>query len=142
MRVAIFTILLVAFIGYSKALAGTEVHSYGAYTNSANSEVYFDYKLLNYKRGLFLGICPTTKQLQWGYWFRLEGSGPEYSFRQMTVQDDIASIGTNEVYLSVVAGKIVIDHDNDTMKIDIQVEQAGVTNQFVGNGTYTIQQPK
>jgi hypothetical protein len=142
MRVAIFTILVVAFIGCSKALAGTELHAYGAYTNSANSEVYFDYDLLNYKRGLFLGICPTTRQLQWSYWFRLEGAGPEYNFRQMTVQDGIASVGTSRVYLSVVAGKVVIDHDGTAMTIDIQVEQAGVTNQFVGNGTYTIQQPK
>jgi hypothetical protein len=138
MRVSILTILAIVFISCTKACAGTEVHFYGAYTNKADSVIYHDYDLLNYKRGLFLGICPTTKQLQWAYWFRLAGERSTYSPNQFTVQDDISSVGTTKVYLKVVSGSVVLDRSSQTMTVDIQVEQAGSTNQFIGNGTYSF----
>ena len=137
MRVTILAILAAVHIGCTKSSAGTEVHFYGSYTNAMSGEIHYDFDVLNYKRGLFLGICPTTKQLQWSYLYTLAGNGSTYTSHQLTVQDDIASVGqASKVYLKVVAGTVVIDHSAHTMSIDIQVEQAGVTNQFIGNGTY------
>lgn len=141
MRVAAFIVLLAAFIGCTKARAGTEVHSFDCHAKTPGGETHYEFDLLHYKRGLFLGICPTTKQLQWDYWFDLIGEGPAFSFHQMRVRSEFASAGQpDKVFLSVVAGNIVIDRNAHKLKIDIQLERAGVTNQFAGNGTYSFRE--
>jgi hypothetical protein len=101
------------------------------------SEKHYECELRNFKRKLFLGIFPTTKQAQWSYHFDLVGEGPTYSLDQLRVDDSFA---LTNVSLKVVSGHLTIDHSGHTVAIDIRVEQAGITNQFIGNGTYSFQE--
>ena len=141
MRYGILTFVAVAILAIAitcctKGLVSTEAHLYGHYTNMVTAEAHYDIDLLNYKRS-FLDLSHDKKQPRWGYLFDLVGQGPHYSWHHLSVLDDIASARKSSItFLHVASGDVTIDPDSHTMTIDIQVEQAGVTNQFIGNGRY------
>ena len=103
MRIILCTILAVIGLGCTTVGAGTTVDLWGSYTNKLGGEKHYDFDLRNFKTGLFLRICPTTKQLQWSYHFDLAGEGPKYSVGQLTVDDSVAyNVNLTNVYLKVV----------------------------------------
>ena len=141
MRLLIIAILAIVILGHTTAFAGTTVDMWGSDTNAQGVQTDCAFELRNFKRGLFFGICPTTKQLQWSYHFELSGKGPQYGVRMVKVDDSLAfDQQLTKVYLKVVSGSVTVDHNAQRVEVDIQVDQAGVTNQFVGNGTYSFHQ--
>jgi hypothetical protein len=141
MRRLIIATLTIAISGHATAFAGTTVDMWGSDTNAQGIQTDCAFELRNFKGGLFLGICPTTKQLQWSYHFELSGEGPQYGVRTVRVDDSLAfDQQLTKAYLKVVSGHIAVDQNAQSVEIDIQVEQAGATNQFVGNGTYSFHQ--
>jgi hypothetical protein len=137
MRIILSAILAITALGCNPVCAGTTVDLWGSYTNKLSGEKHYDFDLRNFKVGLFLGICPTTKQLQWSYHFDLAGQGPKYGADQLKVDDNVAyNLNLTNVYLKVVSGSVTIDRGFHTLTIDLRVEKDGATNSFVGNGAY------
>jgi hypothetical protein len=140
-RLLTIATLSIVILGHTTAFAGTTVDMWGSDTNEQGIQRDCAFELRNFKRGLFLGICPTTKQLQWSYHFELSGEGPQYDVRTVSVDDSLAfDQQLTKVYLKVVSGHVLVDRKAQSVEIDIQIEQAGVTNQFVGNGAYSFHQ--
>jgi len=137
MRVALFIILAMLVSGCRQSPPDTTVDFWISYTNTPSSGKHYDFELRNFKHGLFLGICPTTKQLQWSYHFDLAGESATYDLNQLKVDDSVAGDAQlTKVYLKVISGHVTIDRSGHTVTIDIQIQKDGVTNNFVGNGTY------
>jgi hypothetical protein len=82
---------------------------------------------------LFWDSCgPSTKSLQWAYTFNLAGNGTNYSSEQIALTDD------NGKSIKIISGQITTDAKCKKATVDIDIEQAGTTNKFIGNGEYKI----
>src|SRR5690349_12604329 len=115
------------------AFAGVTLDFWHSYVPPQTGVTNYGFHLADYKRGLFWGSCgPSTKSLQWSYTFNLAGDGTNYSNGQITLEDD------NGKPLKIVSGQIVIDPKRNKADINIQIEQSGATNKFIGNGDYKI----
>jgi len=113
--------------------AGTVLDFWHDYTPPQTDEKHHGFHLANYKRGLFFGSCGiSTRSLQWGFTCDLAGDGPVYEAGKLTLT------GEDLKPIKIVAGRITIDGKQTTAVITLEVEQAGRTNQFIGNGTYRI----
>jgi hypothetical protein len=130
MRVALFITLVMFVSGCTQSSSDTTADMWSSYTDAPSGEKHCMFDLRYFKKGLLLGICPTTRQLQWSYHFDLVGDGPKYRPEQLKVTD------TSDENVKVVSGQVLIDHN--TAMIDIQIEQAGTTNEFLANGTYLL----
>ncbi len=137
MRTVTICLGLALMLFGAKAQAGTTLDFWHSYVPAEKRETHYGFHLTCYKRGLFFGSCgPSTKSLQWAFTFDLAGQGPVYPARQVSVSDD------NSQPLRVVSGQVVIDEKRHTATIDLEVESAGRTNKFIGNGTYRIHRLK
>jgi hypothetical protein len=71
------------------------------------------------------------------YHFDLAGERPTYNLDQLRVDDSIAGDAQlAKVYLKVASGHVMIDRTGHIVTIDIQIQKDGITNDFIGNGTY------
>jgi hypothetical protein len=137
MIIARITSLAVIFLASASAFAGTELSFWHSYVHAQTSETHHAFRLADFKRGLFWGSCgPSTKSLRWSFNFNLAGDGPVYPGRQIILSDD------NAQTLRVVSGQVVTDAKRGTATIAIEIESAGATNKFVGNGEYRIKKAK
>ena len=115
------------------AFAATTLDFWHSYVHAKTAQKHYGFHLSKYKRGLFVGPCGfSTHSLRWRYGFDLAGEGPIYDANKLVLSDD------NYKPLHVVSGQIVTDLKGGTAKINIQIEQGGSTNQFIGNGEYRI----
>jgi hypothetical protein len=134
MRVVIFVIMIAAVLVATSVRAVTKLDFWHAYRHAQAHETHYGFHLTAYKRGLFWGSCgPSTKSQQWAFTFDLAGDGPIYTNDQFSVSDD------NGKAVPVVAGQVRTDMKRRVARIDIEVESAGHTNKFVGNGEFRIQ---
>ncbi|HEY3932847.1 MAG TPA: hypothetical protein VGM58_10830 [Verrucomicrobiae bacterium] len=137
MRVALFIVLAMFVNGCAQSSSDTTVDLWISYTSAPSSEKNYDFELRNFKREFILGICPSTKQLQWSYQFDLAGERPTYNLDQLRVDDSVAGDAQlTKVYLKVTSGHVMMDRIGHTVTIDIQIQKDGITNDFIGNGTY------
>jgi hypothetical protein len=135
--VRIITILTVMTFGSGRVFAGTALDFWHSYTHAQTHETHYAFHLSSFKRGLFWGSCgPSTRSVQWSYNFDLTGEGPVYKQNQLSASDDDGK------KIGVVSGLIKTDLKSNTVTIDVEVEQAGTTNKFVGNGVYSIRRIK
>ena len=139
-HIVLFIILAMFTLGCTRAWAdSTTVDLWISYTNTPSSEKHYEFDLRDFKREFFLGICPTTKQLQWSYHFDLAGEGPSYELKQLKVDDNVAGDAElAKVYMKVVSGHVMTDRSGHTVTIDIEIKKDGITNEFIGNGTYSF----
>ena len=138
MRAAHIIILVASLCCCIRADADTKLDFWHSYTHTQTQQIHYGFNLTNSKHGLFWGPCgPSTESIQWGYRFDLTGDGPIYSPTEISVEEDV---GLKK--MRVVTGQIETDLKSSTVTIRIEVEQAGVTNKFIGNGTYAIQKLK
>ena len=115
------------------AFAATTLDFWHSYVHAKTAQKHYGFHLSKYKRGLFVGPCGfSTHSLRWRYGFDLAGEGPIYDANKLVLSDD------NYKPLHVVSGQIVTDLKRGTAKINLEIEQAGSTNQFIGNGEYRI----
>lgn len=137
MRIAKFWIAVAVALVVANVPAATTLDFWHSYVHAQTHENHYGFHLKQYKRGLFWGSCgPSTTSLQWSFTFDLAGDGPVYSNRQFTVSDD------NGKALHIVSGRKVTDMKRPVAKIDIEIETAGRTNKFIGNGEYRIHKLK
>ncbi len=137
MRIAKISIGIACMLAATSVLAATKLDFWHSYVHAQTHETHYGFYVSRYKRGLFWGSCgPSTKSQQWSFTFDLAGAGPVYASKQCSVSDD------NGKSVPVVAGQVVTDMKRHTAKIDIEVESAGRTNKFVGNGEYPINKLK
>jgi hypothetical protein len=133
MRVARMTFAVALLLIGTSAYAGTRLDFWHSYVHAGDHQMHYSFHLTQYKRGLFWGSCgPSTKSLQWSFTFDLAGDGPVYSSEQITVSDD------NGKPARIVSGQVVRDPKRDQASIAIELERAGITNKFIGNGKYRI----
>jgi hypothetical protein len=133
-RISSLAVLL--FMG-APAFAGTELDFWHSYGHAPGSQTHYAFHLAEYKRGLFFGSCGlSTKSLQWSFNFDLAGDGPVYPAPQLSLSDD------NGKAVRVISGQVVTDAKRGTATIAIEIESAGATNKFVGNGEYRIKKAK
>jgi len=131
--IAIWGVLLFS----TPVFAGTTLDFWHSYVHAKNAQTHYGFHLSQYKRGIFLGSCGfNTRSLRWSYNFDLAGDGPIYDARKLTVSDD------NAQRVNVVSGQIVTDLKRGTIRISIEIEHAGSTNKFIGNGEYRIKKLK
>src|SRR6476646_2822284 len=100
MRNAQFTLVLVVLLACLSGCARTTLKFLSSDTNSVTHVRLEDYNLREVKRGLFLGICPSTSQLQWSYYISLAGPGPDYSPEQVRLEE-----GGSGDKLKIVSGQ-------------------------------------
>jgi hypothetical protein len=130
--VAIAAVLVATSVG-----AATTLDFWHSYVHAQTHDTHFGFHLSDYKRGVFWGSCgPSTKSLQWAFTFDLAGEGPVYTSREVSVSDD------NGKSLNIVSGQVITDVKRLVTKIEIEVESAGRTNKFMGNGEYRIHKLK
>jgi len=126
--------LLLIFSLAEVASAGTEVSLWHSYTNQPSGQIRFAFGLRNLKRGVFFGSCgPSTRSLLWEYGFELKGKTSEYA------KDDIELKDANFHLVPVDSGKILVDEKKSTVQITIKISTNGVTQDFIGNGTYKLE---
>jgi len=133
MRIARF-IIIVAMLGSTGfARAGTVLDFWHSYTPPQTGQKHWSFHLANYKRGIFFGSCGiSTKSQQWAFQFDLAGDGLAYGPSRMSLTDD------NLKSVRIVSGNITIDDKQTRAVIALEVEQGGITNQFIGNGAFKI----
>ena len=120
----------------AQAYGGTRLESWDAYTNRQTGKPHHSYRLLNSKRGLFLGPCGFgTHSIQWEYWIDLDLTGAKQVFqtRQITIEDD------DRKPVPVVSGTIVINQNERTATLNLQITKQGRITDFDGNGKHRIQ---
>jgi hypothetical protein len=133
MRTIRIICLAVLFIVSANAFAGVTLDFWHSYVPPQTGVTNYSFHLTDYKRGLFWGSCgPSTKSLQWAYTFNLAGNGTNYSSEQIALADD------NGKPVKIISGQIAIDTKHGKATIKIEIEQAGATNKFIGNGEYKI----
>ena len=138
MRAARIIILVVSACCCIHAHAATKLDFWHSYTHTQTHKKHYGFNLTSAKHGLFWGPCgPSTESIQWCYRFDLTGDGPIYSPAEISVEEDVAL-----KKLKVVSGQIKTDLKSQTATIQIEVEQMGVTNKFIGNGPYAIHEIK
>jgi len=104
-----------------------------SYVPPQTGRTNYSFDLTDYKRGLFWGSCgPSTKSLQWLTHSNLAGDGTNYSSEQISLADD------NGKPVKIISGQIITDAKHGKATINIEIEQAGTTNKFIGNGEYKI----
>jgi hypothetical protein len=132
------SVILAAFLcAASMAKAGTVLDFWHSYVPPQTGVKHYSFHVTNYKRGIFFGSCGlSTKSQQWAFSVDLAGDGPAYDSDRVDLSDDSAKS------LKVVSGQISIDAAQTVATIELTVEQAGVTNKFVGNGKYKIKKLK
>jgi len=111
---------------WTEAYAGTETRI----THGSNQQTVW---IKNYRRGLFFGSCgPSTHSLQWEYTLTLEGAGPTFVPRQITLRDG------NLKALPVEAGTVTVDPAGKKVTIDLRVLQDSGAARFPHNGSYNV----
>ncbi len=132
MRKGFLIVLFVACTSTS-LWAGTVLNFWHVYTPPLTGEPHYGFHLTDYKRGLFFGSCGiSTRSLRWTYQFDLAGKREIYTPAQITLTTEVA------MPVKIVSGRISVDAKQAKAEIALQIEQGGVTNAFVGNGTYSI----
>lgn len=133
MRRACFIIIAAVLGATGVARAGTVLDFWHSYTPPQTGQKHWSFHLTNCKRGIFFGSCGiSTKSLRWAYQFDLTGDGPDYAPSGIQLTDgDLKPV-------RIVAGKVVIGDRQGRAVVDLEVEQGGVTNRFIGNGTFKI----
>jgi hypothetical protein len=135
-HIAILSLVLLA-AGPPNLHAGTELNFWHSYLHAQTSTPHFSFNLAKYKRGLFFGSCgPSTRSQQWLFTFDLTGDGPAYSLGQITLTSDEPRA------VKVTGGAVTIDTKHDRAVIALQIDDAGLSTAFVGNGTYRIHRLK
>ncbi|HXF11349.1 MAG TPA: hypothetical protein VN625_11240 [Desulfuromonadaceae bacterium] len=125
-------IVLFAFLA-SAARAGIVLDFWHPYTPLSTGEKHYGFHLAKYKRGLFFGSCGfSTYSQQWAYTLDLQGDGPVYDINHITLSDDLPKP------VKTISGRIIIDEKQTSAVITLDIEKDGVTNHFIGNGTYKI----
>jgi hypothetical protein len=117
------------------ARGGTETSLWHAYT-PPSGEPHHAFMLSCYKRGIFFGSCgPSTRSLQWRYTFDLKGTGPRFTPDriELKTEEGIAAF-------PAVTGEVLVDDKKKTARITLKILQAGMTNDFIGNGIYTLRE--
>jgi hypothetical protein len=138
MRVARTIIIAAIVCCCIRAHADTKLDFWHSYTHAQTHQKHYGFNLTNSRHGLFWGPCgPSTESIQWSYRFDLAGEGPIYNPTEVSVEEDV---GLKQ--LKVVSGQIKTDLKSNMVTIQIDVEETGVTNKFVGNGTYAIHEIK
>jgi hypothetical protein len=120
----------------SHAYGGTRFESWDAYTDRQTGKSRHGYRILNTKRGIFLGPCGFgTRSIQWEYWIDLDLSASQQLFqaRQIKLEDD------NRKAVPVISGTIVISPDKRTATLNLQINRQGRVTDFEGNGKHRIQ---
>ncbi len=126
MRSARFPLIFVLLLASLAGCARTSLRFSGS-----------EYNLREIKRGLFLGICPNTSQIQWSYYIHLDGLGPDYSPQQVKLQE-----GGSGDRLNITSGQIHLDRAKRTMSINLSIAEKGVTSAFAHNGVFAVETAK
>ncbi len=130
-------VAVAAFTVATSAVAGTTLDFWHSYVHAQDQQRHYGFHLAQYNRGLFVGSCGlSTKTLQWSFAFDLAGDGPGFDGKKISVTDD------NGNAVHVVSGEVTLDAKRSSAKLQLQIESAGATNRFVGNGEYRIHKLK
>jgi len=115
-----------------RANAETKLDFWHSYLHQPSGIVHYSFHIANYKRGLFFGSCgPSTRSLQWEYNVDLAGTGPTYG-------RDRISITSEGKPVDIVSGTVVIDREQKTAAVTLQVNFGNSTNSFKANGVYPL----
>jgi hypothetical protein len=107
-----------------------------SYTHQPSGVIHYSFRIASYKRGLFFGSCgPSTRSLQWQYDIDLAGPGPLYQKDQITVTSEGKRI-------DVVAGTITLSPNQRETTINLKVNLANGSGDFLANGTHPVQKLK
>ena len=137
MRIVRIALWVVFLLIARSSIAGTTLDFWHSYVHAQSHQTHYSFHIAQYKRGLFWGSCgPSTKSLQWSFNVDLAGEGPVFPSAQLTVSDD------NGKSVHVVSGQVVTDLKRLKARIEIEIESAGNTNKFIGNGEYSIKKIK
>ncbi len=121
----------------ANAGAGTSLDFWHSYTPPETGQKHYSFHLVNYKRGLFFGSCGlATRSQQWAFQFDLGGEGLRYGPEQISLSNEDGK------QIHIVSGQISIDPKQTRALIALEIEQAGATNHFGGNGNYPIKKLK
>ncbi len=113
--------------------AGTELTFWHSYVQAPTGVLHYSFNLGSYKRGLFFGPCAwSTRSQRWSFSFDLAGDAVTYTPERVTLRSD-----EFRTYM-VTDGTVTIDPKHEKAVIALQVDEAGVSTAFVGNGTYRI----
>jgi hypothetical protein len=117
----------------TSAFAGTTLDFWHSYVHAQDQQRHYGFHLAQYNRGLFVGSCGlSTKSLRWSFTFDLAGDGPAYDGNKISIADD------NGKPVHIISGEVTLDAKRSSAKFQLQIESAGATNTFVGNGEYRI----
>ena len=118
----------------AQAYGGTRFESWDAFTDRQTGQPHHSYRILNSKRGLFLGPCGFgTRSIQWEYWIDLTGSQQLFQTRQIKIEDH------DRKRVPVMSGTIVINPNERTATLNLQITKQGRVTNFEGNGKHRIQ---
>ena len=132
---ALFRILITLLLCFVvQAYGGTRFESWDAFTDKRTGQPHHSYRILNSKRGLFLGPCGFgTRSIQWEYWIELAGSQQLFQTRQIKIEDHARK------RISVISGTILINPKERTATLNLQITKQGRVTDFEGNGKHRIQ---
>ena len=123
-RIAFMVSCLLALCASGQAETETRI------THGSNQQTVW---IKNYRRGLFFGSCgPSTHSLQWEYTSTLEGAGPTFPPKQITLRDG------NLKSLPVEAGTVTLDAAGKNVTIDLRVSQDSTAVPVPHNGSYKV----
>jgi hypothetical protein len=123
----------IALFGALPAHAVTELSFWHDYIHSPSRVKHVSFDLKDFKRGLFFGSCgPTTRSLKWRFTFDLAGDVTQWPAASVRVQSDDFQV------VNILSGSITVDPKQRHAVIDLQVEENGSAQPFIGNGRYRI----
>ena len=124
---------IIAVAVASHTPAGKRVYGYHESASDGTNEPGCFFLVGDFQGGLHMGPCGIGEAVNWSYHIYLSGAGDRYTFDRMDVEPD-ALAGQERPS----SGEILLDRMKNQVTISLKVAHGTNMEDFIGNGTFTI----
>jgi hypothetical protein len=132
MVILLLAVVIVVAVA-SRNPAGKRVYSYHESASNDTNDPGCFFLVGDFQSGIHIGPCGIGQAVNWSYHIFLSGAGDRFPFERVDVEPD-AFYGR----VRPISGEVLLDRTKNQVTISLRVAHGTNMEDFVGNGTFTI----